>query len=595
MRRPITVAWLAAALTMPVAAQVTSRVSVASNGGQGDNNSGWPSRVSISDDGRYVAFSSYASNLVPGDTGVPDVFVRDRVLGTTVKLSFPVSGSQANHVNDTPSISGDGRSVAFESFASNLVLGDTNGVMDIFFRTPDSGPTDRVSVATGGIQANGQSHDPTVSFDGRLVAFSSEASNLVASDTNGVADIFLRDRQLGTTVRISVDSGGAEANGMSGIPRISRDGLYLVFSSDASNLVPGDTNGTTDAFLRDLVSGTTERISIDSSGVEGNDDCVASGFSDDLRFVAFYGLASNLVPGDTNGAADIFLRDRLLGTTGRVSVDALGNEANDDSLIGFVLDDGRYVGFLSNASNLVPGDTNGSWDVFLRDLSTGTVERLSVDTDGIEADGECHGPSFSSDGRFAAFWSTSTNLVPGDTNDRIDVFVRDRSGAPNFESLCDPGLAGVISCPCANAPSGPGRGCDNSSGTGGAVLSASGATYLSSDGLVFTTAGQRPTALSIVTQWTGASAAGVVFGMGVRCTSGTFKRLYNKTAVGGSITAPSGGDPSVSARSAALGAPIQAGQSRWYLVYYRDPNVLGGCPATSTFNATQTGRITWWP
>ena len=154
-----------------------------------------------------------------------------------------------------------------------------------------------------------------------------------------------------------------------------------------------------------------------------------------------------------------------------------------------------------------------------------------------------------------------------------------------------------MSCPCSNPPSGLGRGCDNSAATGGAILSATGAASLSADSLVFHTSGEKPTALSILTQWTGSSATGTVFGMGVRCASGTFERLYSKSASGGSITAPNlgAGDPSVSARAAALGDTILPGQDRWYLVYYRDPIVLGGCPAASTFNATQTGRVVWSP
>jgi hypothetical protein len=164
-----------------------------------------------------------------------------------------------------------------------------------------------------------------------------------------------------------------------------------------------------------------------------------------------------------------------------------------------------------------------------------------------------------------------------------------------FTSLCDPGVGGVIACPCGNLPGSPGRGCDNSSGTGGAILSASGVAYLSHDTLVFTTSGEKPTATSIVMQGNSLLANGVVFGQGVRCVGGTLKRLYTKTAVAGSITAPNfgAGDPAVSIRSATLGDPISAGQSRWYLVYYRDPIVLGGCPAANTFNATQTVRIDW--
>jgi hypothetical protein len=187
-------------------------------------------------------------------------------------------------------------------------------------------------------------------------------------------------------------------------------------------------------------------------------------------------------------------------------------------------------------------------------------------------------------------------LISGDTNGETDVFLHDRD-ATGFASLCSPGSAGVIACPCGNAPGGPNQGCDNSAATGGASLLATGISYLTMDSLVFTTSGENPTATSIVLQGNALAASGVVYGQGVRCVDGTLKRLFVKTAVGGSITAPDfgAGDPAVSARSAAKGDVIQPGQSRWYLVYYRDPVVLGGCPATSTFNATQTGQVTWWP
>jgi hypothetical protein len=164
-------------------------------------------------------------------------------------------------------------------------------------------------------------------------------------------------------------------------------------------------------------------------------------------------------------------------------------------------------------------------------------------------------------------------------------------------SLCGPGIGGVIACPCSNPPGGPGSGCDNSGATGGAVLAASGDTHLSSDSLVFTTSGEKPTATSILLQGSALDPSGVVYGQGVRCVAGTLHRLFTKHATAGSITVPEfgAGDPSVSARSAALGDVIQPSQSRLYLVFYRDPIVLGGCPASSTFNATQTGRIDWMP
>jgi hypothetical protein len=306
-----------------------------------------------------------------------------------------------------------------------------------------------------------------------------------------------------------------------------------------------------------------------------------------------------MVPADTNGKSDIFVRDRRNGTTERVSVDSIGAETNGDSYLPRLSASGRYVVFQSYATNLILGDTNGTSDVFIRDRLVATTERISVNSSGFQANGFSGDEHLdvSDDSRYIVFNSRAVNLVPGDTNGRDDVFFRDRFGGTNITSLCDPGVVGVIGCPCLNPPGGLGRGCNNSSGTGGATLTAFGGTYLSSDSLVFTSAGERPTALSIVTQWAGVNPTGVVFGMGVRCTSGTLKRLYTRNASGGIITAPDfgAGDPQVSVRSAALGDTIQPGQSRWYLVYYRDPIVLGGCPSTSTFNATQTGQVTWSP
>jgi len=193
-----------------------------------------------------------------------------------------------------------------------------------------------------------------------------------------------------------------------------------------------------------------------------------------------------------------------------------------------------------------------------------------------------------------SFSSASSNFAADDTNQDFDVFVRDLQPA-GFTSTCDPGVAGVMACPCGNPPAGSGRGCDNSSGTGGASLSVAGVAYVTMDSLRFTTAGEKPNALSILMQGTSAVSAGVTYGQGVRCLGGTLKRLFAKTAMGGSITAPDAlvNDPTITDRSAAVGDVITAGSSRWYLVSYRDPVVLGGCPSTRTFNATQTGRIDW--
>jgi Tol biopolymer transport system component len=574
-------------------AQLTQRISLDSAGAQA--NGGSYSAV-LSADGRYWAFSSDATNLVAGDTNSSsDIFVRDRLTGTVERVSVDSNGVQANDDSYQPSISADGRYVAFVSAASNLFPGDTSVFNDIFVHDRLLGTTKCVSVEPGGTQTNGYSTAPMISADGRYVAFQSIASTLIHNDTNHVHDIFVRDLWTNTTERVSVDSAGGEGNSYSELPSISADGRFVAFRSDASNLVGGDTNARRDIFVRDRMTGTTERVSVDSNGMQANDQSDFGAISADGRYVAFESFATNLVVGDTNAKEDVFVRDRLNGTTERVSIGSFG-QGNDGSFSPAISADGRYVAFESFATNLVGGDTNGLGDVFVFDRMSATLERVSGNTGAAQANGLSRTNSVSSNGRYVAFESFATNLVVGDTNGVFDTFVRDRD-VSGFTSVCDPSVNGVLACPCSNSPSGPGRGCDNSSATGGATLAASGAAYLSFDALVFTASAEKPTATSIVMQGNAFAANGLVFGQGVRCVGGSLKRLYTKTASGGSITAPDFDvpDPTVSARSATLGDPISAGQSRWYLVYYRDPTVLGGCPSGSTFNATQTGEIAWSP
>ncbi len=342
---------------------VTSRVSVASDGRQGNFDSQTFRAPAMSADGRFVAFESSASNLVAGDTnGRYDVFVRDRLAGVTRRVSVG-AGGQANNGSDSPAISADGRFVAFYSDASNLVAGDTNGRSDVFVRDRLAGVTRRVSVGAGG-QANSESFGPAISADGRFVAFYSYASNLVAGDTNGRSDVFVRDRLAGVTRRVSVGAGG-QANSDSFGPAISADGRFVAFDSSASNLVVGDTNGTFDVFVRDRLAGVTRRVSVGAGG-QANSDSLSPAISADGRFVAFESNASNLVAGDTNATDDVFVRDRLAGVTRRVSVGA-GGQANSSSGSPAISANGRSVAYTSNASNLVRGDTNGAQDVFVRD------------------------------------------------------------------------------------------------------------------------------------------------------------------------------------------------------------------------------------
>jgi len=575
--------------------QVTQRVSVASSGVQGNAES---FGASVSADVRYVAFSSRSTNLVFGDTnGLEDVFVRDRLTGITERVSVDSAGSQGNGPSSAPSISADGRYVAFVSGATDLVAGDTNAVDDVFVRDRQNGTTERASVDSSGGQGVAISSAPSISGDGRYVAFQSDAT-LVTGDGNVSTDIFVRDRQNSATERVSVDSSSVESDGHSLEPSISGDGRYVAFSSHATNLVSADTNAFEDVFVRDRQNLTTERVSLETTGVEGDNNSFSPSISADGQWVAFTSSATNLILVDTNGVDDIFVHDRVSGTTERASVDAAGAEGDGLCYAPSISSDGHYVAFESEATNLVSADTNAFSDVFIRDRQALATERVSVDSGGLEGDAQSYNPSISADGLFVAYESTATNLVPADTNAFSDVFVHDRLGGTSFTSICDPGgPGGVIACPCSNPPTGADRGCNNSALTGGAVLSASGGTSLSSDSLVFTTSGELPTEMSIVVQGKQLAAGGLIYGQGVRCVGGKLLRLYVKTASGGSITAPDfgGGDPSVSARSFAKGEPIPAGQSRWYFVYYRDSVIQGGCPATSDFNATQTGEVVWSP
>jgi hypothetical protein len=397
---------------------------------------------SVSQDGRYVAFYSYASNLVAGDTNsTADVFVRDTQTGSTTRVSVDGSGVQGNRQSVEPAISANGRYVAFYSTASNLVAGDTNDTTDVFVRDIQSGSTARVSVNGTGAQGSSFSLEPTISSDGRYVAFRSYADNLVSGDTNGRTDVFVRDTLMGITTRISVAGSGVQGNHDSSKPAISADGRYVAFQSSASNLVAGDTNGAEDVFVRDTQMGTTTRVSVDASGVEGNTSSFEAAISTDGRYVAFGSRANNLVAGDTNGTEDVFVRDTLTGTTTRVSVNGSGAQGNSQSREPAISADGRYVTFNSSASNLVTGDTGNGPDVFVRDTLTGTTTRVSVDSMGMEGDHTSFEPAISADGRHVAFTSLASNLAAGDTNGIYDVFLRDtQTNVTAVVSVRDPSL-----------------------------------------------------------------------------------------------------------------------------------------------------------
>jgi Tol biopolymer transport system component len=362
----------------------TQRVSVANNETQADHRSKQPS---ISADGRYVAFASDATNLVTGDTnGVTDIFVRDLVKKTTTRVSVSSDGREGNKASYWPFISSDGRYVTFTSDADNLDVPDTNGAGDVFVHDKQTGETEMISRAEDGTAGNDLSFWSSISTDGRYIAFMSNATNLMPSDTNDSWDIFLRDRQTGQTSLVSTGYDGTQANSQSEYPVISADGRYVAFASDATNIVERDNNGYRDVFEYDRETRKTIRVSVASDGTQadaGTQAFVIS-ISADGQFVAFPSLATNLVLNDTNKVWDIFVHDRDKGETIRVSVSSDGLQADAGSYGVSISPDGRWVTFGSNATNLVPDDLNGLMDVFVYDRQTGQTERVSVSSDGTE-------------------------------------------------------------------------------------------------------------------------------------------------------------------------------------------------------------------
>jgi Tol biopolymer transport system component len=349
---------------------------------------------------------------------------REAAPARTELISVALPGKTPNGRSTGPDLSFDGRYVAFVSWATNLVQGDTNRFADIFVRDRRRGMTERVSVAGDGAQANGGSDRPRVSADGRFVAFRSHASNLVPGDTNRLSDVFVRDVVLGETYRVSVATSGRQGNAPITSVAISGNGRFVAFSSRASTLDRSDQSRLMKIFVHDRTRGTTRVLRLVRGGANG--DSHASSISWDGRVVAFRSYASNLVRDDTNAVSDAFLVDRRIGRTVRLSVSSFGVQADLHSFRPMISSTGRVAVFRSFASNLVPGDTNGQIDVFVRDLRRGVTSRVSTGQNGEEAnDRPLIAPSISGNGRLIVFGSLASNLVAGDTNGAADIFLHD--------------------------------------------------------------------------------------------------------------------------------------------------------------------------
>jgi Tol biopolymer transport system component len=346
-----------------------TRVSVDSNGFEGERNEESFSPA-ISADGQIVVFESLAKLVSTDENLFRDIFVHKQ--GETTQVSVDSEGIPGDGASFAPALSADGRLVVFASFSTNLVgIGnDANDFMDIFVRDRETGKTELVSVDSAGAQANGASFAPAISADGRFIAFESTASNLVEYDTNGASDVFLHDRDTGETRRVSVGSGGNQGNGASFAPAISANGCVVAFESSASNLLAdaSDTNNARDIFVYDCKGKTSKlsRVSIATNGQEGNDDSFSPDLSANGRMVAFSSRASNLVETDGNSAPDIFVYDRRRRRINRMSVNADRQEGDRGSFSPSLSATGKFVVFDSDANNLDPNvsDVKKVADIF---------------------------------------------------------------------------------------------------------------------------------------------------------------------------------------------------------------------------------------
>jgi PKD repeat protein/Tol biopolymer transport system component len=424
LRRPAQITVLATIMVAAVgaiSAQEIQRISLTFEDQQANGASRVPA---VNGDGSAVVFESDASNLIAGDwNSFTDIYYRDLALGETYRVTVAFGGGDPDSTSHTPDISTDASLVVFSSYATNLIEEDVNEVPDIFALDTGSGTISRVSVATGeDLAGNGASTDPVVNDNGNYVAFLSIADNLVGSDTNEAWDVFVRYRQVNQTVRASVATDGSQADGDSGPPDLSANGFQVAFASLATNLVAGDTNGVSDIFVRDLASARTTRVSSNSDGLQANGDCARPSISGDGRYIVFESAATNLVAGDTNDQVDIFLHDVQTGETTRMNLASDGSQADAGSCCATISSDGRLVVFTSEATNLVAGDTNGVADIFLHDRIGETTVRISRPDPGSEADAASAAAAMDADGSFVAFESSAANLVPDDDNQRSDVF-----------------------------------------------------------------------------------------------------------------------------------------------------------------------------
>ncbi len=587
---------IAIASNSPASAQ-TLLVSQTNSGTQGSLES---DDAHVTPDGRWVVFRT-RSPLVPEDlVGNADVYVRDMVAGQTILVSKGPSGFAISGVSDEPSISDNGRYVAFASSSDDLGPGAIPGTQ-VFVRDMQTGVNRLVSVNASNQAASASATAPEISGDGRFVTYRSNASNLAGS--TGTSPQVFRCDVSGPTVAsiqmVSVTPIGAPATGgVSAGHAISRDGRFVAFYSDSSSLVPGDTNSAKDVFVRDMQLGVTTCVSMSviNAGQTGASSSLFPQISADGRFVAFSSFADDLVFGDSDHL-DVFVHDRLLGLTKRASVASDGTQSNGSNghqntgASGTSISpDGRFVAFRSSATNLDPIDTYTTPDIFLHDLQTGVTRMIGLTNGGqLPGGGQSTESALTQNAQSVVFVSSATNLLlPAiDTNGGTsDVFLRPLGDPLAPVGMCF-GDGSAAACPCGNnAAPGSQSGCANSGGQG-AKLAGSGLTSVAGDTFSLNVTGIQGPVFTKFFQSTGRSDSPL--GDGKLCMSGALVRLgENTSSISGAVSYPVGSNLKISVK----GAIPPSGGVRVYQAWYR--NAIPFC-TPDTFNTTNGLSVVWTP
>jgi Tol biopolymer transport system component len=419
-------AWVVGALATLGAGAVTMAPELITRVPGNDGADGASYEGAVTPNGRYVTFHSYATNLVNGEADTndgPDVFVRDRKSGTTERVSVASDGTEANEVSLYPVISANGRFVLFESLASNLDADDTNASWDVFLHDRKTDVTRRVSLAEDGTEGNGSSflYGASLSSNGRYATFYSSATTFHPSATSGQYQVFRVDLKTGALALVSTDAGGVQGDDYSGDPSISPNGRFVAFYSRATNIVAGDGNAAADVFVFDRKTGSMRRASVASDGTPSDGNSYDPAVSNNGNVVAFYSDATNLVASDTNGGYDVFLHDFRSGQTLRLSQTAAGVQVPAGAYECAISQSGKTVVFYTESDGIVPEDDNGTADVFAYDVPTGSIRLLSADAQGNPGDGYSYlyAGSLSFNGKWCVFTTEATNLSNQDRNGSV--------------------------------------------------------------------------------------------------------------------------------------------------------------------------------